>query len=351
MLFTKQFVQNSRIAQDQLKHRDTLRMMSNSAEQAFAPIYAQHGLAVNEGIIPRDVYQEFDNVSIERIRQDDGDAFLNALMPLARAVNIGKLVLETRQTSDAGLAQTSMSGRTGVKMDNVDYSYDGFIIPIHDIGFGREWREMAAQTSEGFDALVDDARETTATLRRHLVDTFLDGHKDANGQILTVAGRSWSGIRNDSRVLAVDLGIAGINFDFTDQTKTYLEIEAAFKAVRDLMYIGQKCNKELTYYVSLEIASNMERNSSESYNSEKILSRLAGLLGVAGIEASSKLSGNEFFAMPNDGSVRPLVGMGVSTIALPRPMYNSRHEFATSTAMGWRVDNDYFGRTCVLYAS
>lgn len=352
MIFQESLMANhvSRAMDSQWKEVVAARNAFRANETQFAGPYREIGLTVNEGLIPQDVYQEFDNVTVERFRSDDGDTFLNDLLPLSRSVNIGKLVHKFRRASDAGNSQTSMTGQIGVLMDQVEYNYDGTIVPIHDTGFGRNWREWNAQRSEGFDALIDDQRESVATLRQRLADNFLDGHSDKQGNTIAVDGLSWTGMRNDSRVAQVDLGVAGVNFDFTDTTKTYAEIEAAFKQVRDVLWITNNCQKDATYYISREIASNMERNSSESYSSEKIINRLAQLMGVAALKPSSKLSGNEMMAFPLDSSVRPIVGMGLNTVAMPRPVYNSNYDFVVWGAIGFEVRTDYDSRKCALFA-
>jgi hypothetical protein len=353
MLFQKSIMANSiRAAQKQWDELQAMRKAYQVNEGIYAAQMKALGMVGNEGIIPRDVYQEFDNVTVTRFRSDDGDTFLNDLIPLSKSVNIGKLVHKYRKASDAGLAQTSMTGQTGVKLDSVNYNYDGSIIPIHDIAFGRNFREFNAQRSEGFDALIDDQRECVATLRVKLADNFLDGHKDKDGNLIVVDGLSWGGIRNDSRVAQVDLGAGGVNFDFTDTTKTYAEIEAAFKQVRDVLYITNNCAKEATYYISREMMSNFERNSSESYSSEKIINRLSQLMGVAAIKVTNKLTGNELMAFPlQDGLVRPVSGMAINTVALPRSKYNDDYAFVTWGAVGFEVRTDFANRKCALYAS
>ena len=352
MLFQKKLMGNSRAALAQRQELVGLRKAYEANELMFTNALRAQGMVGNEGIIPQDVYQEFDNVTVERFRSDDGDTFLNDLLPLSRSLNIGKLTHKYRKASDAGLAQTSMTGQTGVKLDQVEYNYDGSIVPIHDIAFGRNFREWNAHNSEGFDALIDDQRESIATLRRHLADNFLDGHTDADGNYIVVDGLSWQGIRNDSRVASVDLGAGGVNFDFTDTAQTYAAIEAAFKQVRDVLYITNNCEKDATYYISREIMSNIERNSSESYSSLPIINRLAQLMGVAAIKVSSKLSGNEIMAFPlSDNLVRPLVGMAINTVAMPRAKFNDDYAFVSWGAIGWDVRTDYAGRNCALYAT
>lgn len=325
-----------------------MRNNANAQERLFE---ALGQLAANEAQIPQDVYRDFDTVTVTEFKADEGDAFLQPLMALSRSVSVGKLVSTYRQASSAGLAQTSMGGQLGVKLDQVEYTYDGVIIPIHDDGFKRNFREIEAMRSEGFDALVDDQRETVRTLKNHIATQFLDGHRDTKGNLIVVEGHSWGGMRNDSRVSQIDLGAGGINFDFTDQTKTFAEIEAAFKEYRDITYIDNNCTKDATIWVSRQIMSNIERNSSESYNSEKIINRLASLMGIASIEVTSELTGNQLMGFPLDGSVRPVVGMAINTTAIPRQLYNADHQFVTWAAIGFQVKVDYKGQTCASYAS
>lgn len=350
MIFSKQLVANA-VARAQLQEVHNHRAAVEANEGMHAAAYRAAGLQVNTGIITRDVYQEFDNVTVQRFRSDDGDTFLNDLLPLSRSVNIGKLVQRFRQSSDSGNAQSSMTGQIGVIKDQVEYKYDGSIIPVHDLGFGRNWREWNAMQSEGFDALIDDQRESVATLRRHLADSFINGHKDKGGNYIVVDGLSWKGMKNDTRVAAVDLDASGLNFDFTSTSNTGEQIKAAFIQVRNVLYINNNCEKDAVYYVSREIASNFERKFSANYDAQTIRAELGQLLGVATIKVSSKLSGNEIMAFPLDQDmVRPVVGMGLNTVAMPRPVYNSNYDFVVWGAIGWQVRTDYFGKTCALFA-
>jgi hypothetical protein len=355
MIFQEEIVGNSRSAVDQWADVNYARRMSNVQNELHAAMMlANNGgqVSVNAGLIPRDVYQEFDNVTVERFRSDDGDTFLNDLLPLSRSVSIGKLTHKFRQASDAGNAQTSMTGQIGVKLDQVEYTYDGSIVPVHDTGFGRNWREWNAQTSEGFDALIDDQRESTATIRAHLADNFMDGHLDTDGNAIVLDGLSWLGMRLDTRVAQIDLGGGGLNFDFTDTTKTGAEIKAAFILVRNVMWITNNCERELTYYVSREVAANFERKFSTAYDAKIIMQELADLMGVAAIKTSSKLTGNQLMGFPLDANrIRPIVGMGINTVALPRPVYNSNYNFAVWSAIGFEVRTDFAGNTCAFYAS
>lgn len=354
MLYTKPYVQNSRVAQAHLKERDLQRNAANAVELTHAPVLRSAGFEVNAGRIPEEVYREFDNVTIERFRSDDGDTFLNDLMPLTKSVSIGKLIYENRKASDAGQVQTSMSGQTGIKFDQVEFNYDGTLVPIHDAGFFRNFRVLAASTSEGFDSLIDDQRETVAAVRRKLADTFMNGHVDKQGNYINSKGYTWQGMSNDSRVAQIDLGASGLNFDFTDATQTGKDVLAAFKSVINVIWIDNNCERELTIYISREIASVWDQLffGDNSGNAMHIIEELRKVQGVADIKVTNKLTDNQLMGFPLDGmSVRPISGMGVSTFALPRPLYNSNHEFVVATATGWMVNNDYFNRTCAFYAS
>lgn len=158
-------------------------------------------------------------------------------------------------------------------------------------------------------------------------------------------------MRNDSRVASINIGASGINFDFTDQTKTGAEIKAAFIQVRDVIRITNNCAKDLTIYVSREISSNLERKFSTQYDAKIIMQELADLMGIAAIKESSKLTGNELMGFPLDSNViRPMVGMGLNTVAMPRPVYNSNYEFTVWGAIGFEVRTDFSGKTCVFFA-
>ena len=348
MLFSKKLMGNSRAGKDQWAAVEAERKSAQLQEHAFI---GNGTLIGNKGLIPQDVYQEFDNVTVERFRSDDGDTYLNDLLPMSKSLSLGKLVNRFRQASDAGHAQTSMGGQVGVKSDQVQYTYDGSIIPIHDAGFSRKWREWNAQSSEGFDALIDDQREVVATIRRHLADNFLNGHVDCDGNVIVLDGLSWAGMKNDSRVAAIDLDASQINFDFTDNAQTGAAIKAAFIEIRDIMWITNKCEKELTYYISREIASNFERKFSAQYDAKIIMQELADLMGVATLKVSSKLTGNELMGFPLDSnSIRPMVGMALNTVAMPRPVYNSDYEFVVWGAIGFEVRTDFAGNTCAFFA-
>ena len=157
-------------------------------------------------------------------------------------------------------------------------------------------------------------------------------------------------------VVQIAWGVGGVNVDMTDQTKTGDESKNAFIEMHDRMRITNKFTGDLTYYVSEEIASNFERKFSAQYDAQTIEAGLMQLRGVAAIKSSSKLgsaaatAGNEMMAFPLNGLVRPLTGMGVSTIAQPRQIYNANYDFIVASAIGWEVRTDFFGNTSAMSA-
>lgn len=347
MYFSKELMTNSGAAsarnmQAQWKEIEQRRRYANANEQALAKMAGNAA-----AIIPRDVYQEMDMVTKKIMRADEGDAILNDLLPLAKGVDIGKIEYKYRQASDSGNAITSLSGQTVVNMDKTQYKYDSAIIPVHQDGFGREWREIAGLRSEGFDALIDDQENSTRAVRRQMVDYILDGSG------VTFGGTSWTGIRNDSRVARVDLDADGLNVDFTSPATTGAAMRTAMKSLRDTLRITNNAYGDATVYVSREIYTNLERHYNETdVGYSTILEDLLKLSGIGAIKESSKLSGNELFlAVLSSEFIQPLVGMGVNTIAVPRMNPFDAYNFITWGAMGIQIKNDYNGKTGVVYAA
>lgn len=348
MYFSKELVANAegvnqRNAQAQWSEVTARRRYFNEMEKMHAQMTGNAA-----AVIPQDVYREFDNVTKRIMRSDEGDVLLNDLMPLARAINIGKIEYQFRRASDSGNAQTSLSGQTPILMDKAQYSYDKAIIPVHQDGFGRQWRELEGQRSEGFDGLIDDQENSVRAVRRQMVDYVLDG--DAN---IVFNGTTWTGLRNDSRVASVDLGAAGLNIDLTSATAKAADIRRAFQSMRDTLRIDNNAMGGVTFYVSREIMTNLERYYADGdAGFGTLLKALLQLNGIAAIKETAKLSGNEVIGMVlSNEFIRPLVGMGVNTTAIPRVNPFDAHNFITWGAMGIQVITDYDGRTGVLYAS
>jgi len=304
-------------------------------------------LTTNAGRSPQDLYREFDTMIVEQFRLDEGDAILNALLPLSRSVNIGRTIVEYARASDSGVAQTSMSGSTGIKFDGLDYDYGGTYVPVHDVGFELPWRQYEAQRLEGFDEVMDLQRESARTLRQRYVSFLLDG------SAIKYKGKTWSGFRSDSTVKQVDLGAGGLNVDFTSSALTGANFRNGWLELVKKLYLEEKVTVPATYFVSNQIFFNAQRFYTDNYASGTILDQIKRVVGVADVVPSSALTGNQVLAMPLSQSfIEPVVGMGVNTVALSRPEYNSPYRWVTWGAMGIMVKNDFGGtNTGVMYAA
>ena len=329
---------------NQFKEVQSRRKFFDANERALAKMSGNAA-----AVIPQDVYREFDTVTKRIMRSDEGDTILNDLLPLARSVNIGKIEYKFRRASDSGNAKTTISGQTPVTMDKAKYSYDQTIIPVHQDAFGREWRELEGQRSEGFDALIDDQENSVRAARRQMVDWILNGDSS-----VVFNGNSWTGVKNETtRVARVDLDADGLNINFSSAAATAQDMRNGFKSLRDTLRITNKVSGQLTVYVSREILSNMERYYSDNEAGyQTILQAVRSLTGIADVKETDQLSGNEVIMMALESStIMPLVGMGVTTIPVPRATPFDQHNFITWGAMGLMVKTDYDNRTGVLYAA
>ncbi len=305
---------------------------------------AAKGSVFNSGRRPADLFREFDNQTVAQFRLDEGDVILNDLMPLSRSIAIGRTVLENARASDAGFFTQSMAGEKGSEYDNVDYDTDKYIIPINQNGFKRSWREGNQLSLEQFDDAVNQQREGIRRHRNGVIDSFLDGHLDKNGEFISHDGVTWQGVRADSRVDQVDLSGGGMNIDFTSGALTGETARAGWIALAERRYITNKVTVPATYYVSNEIFFNFARQYSNEYSAGSILQNLLTVPGVMAIKPSSKLTGNQVLSIPlSRNYVEPITGMAVSTIARSRPEWNSPFEFDIVSAIGWSIKTDFGG--------
>ncbi len=324
------------------------QMMINEAKAMGMPI---RQLKVNEGFIPQDVYKDFDRDIKKEQLNDRGMPFINRLVPRAKSVGIGKLTSNYAQSSEIGIVQSSMSGQQGILADAIEHQFDGFPIVVHDTATEVNWRQFASANSEGYDLLRENVQSSVRAMNEHFATSFLDGIKDKDGNFITVDTRVWKGLRNETHVEQVDLGVGDINFDFTDKTKTGEEIKDAFLAVRNKLRVDNNFTGDIFFTISVEIETVWEGRFSPQYESRTIQQELTGMAGVSGFEMSRKFSGNEFMGLPESDEVRPIIAMPVSTIILPRRLHSDNYRAVTSSVMGWEAKNDIQGRKSSLYAS
>lgn len=301
-------------------------------------------------VLPRDAWLDLDGITRRVMRADEGSTWMGDLMPLAKPVNIGKLVHLNRVSSDAGRVVRSMSGQVPSTLDKVTYDYRGTPVPIFATSYGREWREWNTLQSENFDALSDDQEAHTAKIRRDMALYALDGDST-----IVFEGYTAYGIRTHPLSKSINLGTAvgGANIDLAASTTTSDAIEAffngAFGAMLDANYINQPVN----LYVSPEIARNWDRPYSLAggFKGGSLREQILGNRRINKIEVSFELSGNQFFGfVPNADYIRPLIGMAVNTTAMTRTMPTDNYQFMLMGAMGIEIRADFNSRSGVFYS-
>ena len=295
-------------------------------------------------VLPRDVWRDFDSTTKSIMTSDEGGPLLADLMPLARPVNIGKIVAEYRTRSDSGASQASISGQLAKGLDKGVYDYDGGLVLVHDSGFGREWREVEGQRSENFDALTDDQSNATRAVTRGIVSHIVNGVPNVKFK-----GYEALGIKNSPNVEALDLSV-----DLTATGTTFAQMEAVFIAALKQQQAVNFVRTPLTVYVSSAIWFNLLRRGTTDAAFETFLQGLSRLPGIAAfklINDTTVLSGNEFFMIPlSNEHIQPIVGMGVATTPIQRLHPFADFNFVTWGAVGILIKADFSGKKGVLWA-
>ena len=331
--------QQARVMTEQYNHLNAVFREGSSKD--FQDMLTMFG--ANAARTPAEAYREVDLTSKIDMVPAGEYATLTRLLQKSRSINIGKEVFEYRQTSNMDQGQSSMSGQVGVDLDKVAEKYAGTVVPIHDKGFGRRWRALEAMRSDGYDALVDDAREARRALMGTLNTYLWDGNAN-----LALKGSKWLGIKNDPSVATATIAV-----DLSASATTPEEIRSEVARIRDILYITNNCTNQLRLGVSREILSNWERAFSTADGTFGTIASFVGQLrGISEIYEDSELVGNELALYWDDQEgFHPVVGMGMSSYAVPRTMPNSDHAFIMMTAVGFLAKTDYEGRKCALYAS
>jgi hypothetical protein len=298
--------------------------------------------ATNAGVSPADAYREFDATTKIEVVPAGHLATLTRLMQKSRSVSIGREVFDYRKASRNGTAKTSMSGQTGVVIDQSQYKYGGTVVPIHDDAYGRTWREVEAMKAEGFDAMVDDSREAERTVMEKIEDYLWNGNAD-----VSVKGRSWLGLRSDPTVANAVIGV-----DLASAASTALEIFNEVKRLRDILYITNSCTNGLRLGVSLEIMSNWENDkSTDNTANQTILEYVGKLRGIVEIYEDAELTGNQIALYWDDqAGFHPVVGMALSSYPTVRQNHNDDYSFMKWAAVGFMAKTSYDDKKCALYA-
>lgn len=304
-------------------------------------------IANSAGILPRDAWLELDDTTRRVMRTDEGQAWMNDLMPLAKTVHIGKLVHLNRVSSDSGVVVRSMSGQVPVPVDKTTYDYRGAPVPIFSTAYGREWREWNTLQSENFDALSDDAESSTSAIKQDMALYVLNGDSS-----IVVGGYTGYGIRTSPYSKILNIGASGANINLT--TATSDQVDAFFTQTMGAMLDTNLITGKVNIYVSPEIARNFDKSYSGSsgFKGGTLLAYLLTNRRINKIEVSYELSGNEFFGfVPSASFIRPLVGMAVNTTAMTRNNPTDNYQFLNMGALGIDIRADINGKSGVFYST
>lgn len=314
-------------------------------------------------LLPKEAYQEMDSITQRVFTNDEGQGYFTDLMGVSKSVNIGKTSVIYRQASDkSGSVNRSMSGQMPTIMSKTNYTFERDPVPIFTTGYGREWREQSAFTTEGFDAMFDDHENAMRDIREDMAIYMLIG--DSN---IAVDGAVGRGALNHSSTQKLDLGASGSNIDLTsattDEIITYFTGDFA-EALDDnycprvsKLWVSPQLNRKLdepysgsAFYKEGTLKDYLLRYG--RIDEIEVTFELGRSGGVGSGTYNAASEGNEFFAYVKDSQViAPLVAQPASVIAIPRMLPMDNVNNLVWGAMGMQVKSDANGRSKVFYAS
>jgi hypothetical protein len=354
--FSQNLVANSRPHQAWWAELGAQREAFHASEQGHSQLMANalsaSGIRANAAaILPRDAWLEMDAITQRVLRDDEGQAYMQDLMPLARPINIGKIVSMYRVSGDTGTVRRSLTGQVPEVLGKVDYDYRQHLIPVFNTGYGRAWREWNTLQSENFDAMADDQEASVAAIARDQASYVLDGDLTLNQ-----AGASGWGIRNHPYSKAINLGNAagGANIDLTSTSTTADEMDAFFSTTFGAMLDANLITSAVNLYISPDIARNWDRQYSGSagFKGGRIWDFIQSNRRINKIVVTYKLTGNQFFGfVPSGNYIRPRIGQAVSTVAAVRLNPVDDYNFLIWGAMGIEIRADINGKSGVFYST
>jgi hypothetical protein len=349
--FDDQLVANSRPHAAWWGEVGAQREAFHRQEDGLAPLMNQAGgIGNSAAVLPRDAWFDMDTITRRVMRDDEGSVYMADLMPLARAVHIGKIVFGHRVSGDAGLVRRSISGKVPEVLGKVDYDYRNTLVPIFNTGYGRSWREWNTLQSENFDALADDQEAHSAAIREDMADYVLDGDSS-----LTFEGAVGYGIKTHPFSKSINLGsaVGGASIDLTSVSTTADDIDKFFTGPFGAMLDANLITEAVNLYISPEIARNWDRQYSGSagFKGGRIWDFLLTNRRIKSIKVTHKLTGNAFFGfVPRSDFIRPLIGMAVSTTAAVRLNPVDDYNFLLMGALGLDIRADINGKSGVFYS-
>ncbi len=319
------------------------------SRREFNDVERMRGVTNNAALIPDDAWREVDEVTMRVLREDEGEVYMADLMPLARAVDIGKTAHVYRRSSDlANRVNVTMNGQSPTLLDEVDYTYEGHPVPIFDTGYGLNWRKWRGMQSEGFDGIADDQEAAVANLRQTTAQYVLNGNTG-----IRVNQYEGYGITTHPATNEISLGSAGANIDLTAFTTTADNIEEFFVTQFQQVLHDNLVRDPVNLYISPEIERRFSRSYSgaSGFKGGTLKQFLEGISFIESIKMTYELEGNHFFAFPPQSKyIRPLVGQALTTIAIPRLTMMDDYNFKVFQALGIEIREDANGRCGVINA-
>lgn len=305
-------------------------------------------LAVNAARDIDAVWRDFDAQTTMLGRAPDS-ILLQDLAPLARSVNIGKIVTEWRRTNGAFSAQSSIDGQHKKPMDRGSYDFEGTVILVHTGQVGRTWRELEGERSEGFDGLLEDQEGSTLEVQEQSARYLINGDTSK-----VYKGYTGHGIKTSPNTLAVDLTTGGSGIAAIDLTSPTLTLEQAnnffIQAVAALR--NQYASGAIKFYTSSAVVQNLSRMGGVVGSTRSMLSILLENPDISGIVYDRNFNGNEIAGVILDTRyIRPVVGMPLTSTPMVRQTPMDDFQVLIWTATGLQIKSDADGKSKgVLYA-
>lgn len=342
-IFTQKHLAGNPALQRQWDEVQGLRHYFAVNEDRFPNIGQTGGsLTVNAGRDIDAVWRDFDAQTTLLGRAPDS-VLLQDLAPLARSVNIGKIVSEYRRTNGAFSAQSSIDGQHKKPMDKGTYDFDGTVILVHTGQVGRTWRELEGERSEGFDGLLEDQAGEQLEVQDQSARFLVNG--DATK---VYKGYKGHGLKTSPNTLAISLAAGGSGVTAVDLTSPALTLEQAnnffIQAVAALR--NQFATGKVKFYTSSAVMQNLSRMGGVVGSTRSILSILLENQDISGIVYDKNFNGNEIAGVILDiRYVRPLVGMPLTNTPMVRQTPMDDFQVLVWTATGLQIKADSAGKS------
>lgn len=346
-IFSKQYQAANPGLERQWNEVEAIRHVFAVNEDIFGNQFGNLGatggsLTVNAARDIDAVWRDFDAQTVALGRAPDSE-LLRDLAPLAKSVNIGKIVSEYRRTNGAFSAQSSIDGQHKKPMARGSYDFDGTLVLVHTSEIGRTWRELEGERSEGYDGLLEDQGGATLEVQDQSSRYMVNG--DAT---LVYKGYKGHGVKTSPNTLAVSLATGGSGITAVDLTSGALTLDAANNAF--IQFVAALRNQfavgKVKFYTSSAVMQNLSRIGGVAGSTESILSILLKNPDIAGIVYDKNYTGNEISGVILDQRyVRPIVGMPTTSTPMVRKTPMDDFQVLVWTATGLQIKADSAGKS------